>query len=146
MNDILPNALNDYKAILAPFIMLTSCATLVWGLQMRFSRVYHAIRTLVSEGQRDSIDYTHSLESQISCLKKRAYYLRNCISGLYISMAFNLTTAILLTLTLITDWPLQYGTVVSFLCGLIFVCGSLVAATIETSRSYGTLQEELSHR
>ena len=145
MNELLPNTLSEYKSILAPFLMLTSCATLVWALQNRFSRVYHAIRTLVSEGQRDNIDYTHSLEIQINCLKKRAFLLRNSISGLYVSMVLNLITALLLALTIINSWHLQIPIVACFLFGLIFVAGSLIACTIETSRSFDTLKEDTTH-
>ncbi len=143
MNELFPNALSEYKAILAPFLMLTSCATLVWGLQNRFSRVYHAIRTLVLEGKRDNIDYSHSLDSQISQLQKRAYFLRNSISGLYVSMAFNLVTVLLLTLFFVKGWNLEVPILITFLLGLICVCGSLVASTIETSRSYSTLEEDV---
>jgi len=31
--------LTSYQAALSPFLMSTSCATLVWGLQNRYSQV-----------------------------------------------------------------------------------------------------------
>ncbi len=146
MTDLLDMAVADYKAILAPFLMMTSCATLVWALQNRFSRVAQAIRSLVSEGQRDGIDCTHSLAKQIAWLKGRSYLLRNSISGFYFAMCCFLSTAILLALATFARLQLSFPIVLLFLLGLLIVGASLATAILEISRSHKSLQEEVAHR
>ena len=42
------NLLTSYQAFLSPFLMMTSCATLVWGAQNRYSQVVRVSRVLTS--------------------------------------------------------------------------------------------------
>lgn len=145
MNELIGNTLVGYKAVLGPFLMMTSCATLVWGLQNRFSRVVQAIRTLSYQGTRENIDYSHSLHSQIKWLKKRALLLRNSITGLYTAMGCYLITVMLLTLALLTENNLSALTVSVFMLGLILTTTSIFLSIIETSKSFGSLKEEIAN-
>ncbi|EDY83156.1 hypothetical protein VDG1235_2780 [Verrucomicrobiia bacterium DG1235] len=146
MTDLLDLNLASYKAILAPFVMMTSSATLVWALQNRFSRIVQAIRSLVSEGKRDNIDYTHSLAKQIAWLKQRSHLLRNSIADLYVAMCCFLLSTMLLTLATAADLNIPHLVIGTFLLGLFTIAAALVTALIETSRSYASLKEEVSNR
>lgn len=146
MSELFNITLANYKAILAPFLMMTSCATLVWALQSRFSRIVQAIRTLVSEGKRDNIDYTHSLAKQVKWLKGRSLLLRNSITSIYFAMCCFLLTAMLLAIAIISELQLSLAIVTLFLLGLILVCAALISALVETSRSFDSLEEEISRR
>lgn len=134
-----------YEAIIAPFLMMASCATLVWALQTRFSRIVHAIRSLVSEGKRDNIDYSHSLSIQVAWLKGRSRLLRNSISALYLAMVCFLLSAMVLTATLVAQIELAALVVALFLLGLLLVCFALLSTLLETSRSYDSLAEEIAN-
>lgn len=136
-----PNVAN-YKAVLAPFLMMTSCATLVWALQTRFSRIVQAIRSLASEGKRDNIDYSHSLEIQITWLKGRSRLLRNGIASLYLAMVCFLLSAMVLAVSIVAQIELAIPVVALFLAGLGLVCFALFSTLLETGRSYDSLEEE----
>lgn len=143
MDDLIGNTLIGYKAVLGPFLMLTSCATLVWSLQIRFSRIVHAIRTLRENCTRENIDYSHSLALQISWLKSRSLLLRNSITGLYTSMGLYLVTVMFLTLSLITESNLSIITIGAFMAGLGLTTVSIALAIIETGKSFSALREDV---
>jgi len=146
MNELAQLTVQQYKSIIAPFLMMTSCATLVWALQARFSRLVHAIRSLVSEGRRDNIDYTHSLAKQIAWLKARSCLLRNSIVCLYFAMCSFMVTAMLLAVTIVADFEASEAVIVLFLLGLILISISLANTLMEISRSYDSLAEEVNQR
>ncbi|MBK1879590.1 DUF2721 domain-containing protein [Pelagicoccus mobilis] len=146
MTDLFDSNLSNYQAVIAPFVMMTSCATLVWALQTRFSRVVQAIRSLTSEGKRDNIDYSHSLEIQITWLKNRGRLLRNSIAGFYLAMVCFLLSAMVLAASLVSQTDLAEAVVALFLSGLALMCFALVSILTETSRSYGSLAEETRNR
>ncbi|MCH6255152.1 DUF2721 domain-containing protein [Puniceicoccaceae bacterium K14] len=147
MNDLAENTFAGYQAILGPFLMMTSCATLVWGLQNRFSKVVHAIRTLSYQGTRENIDYSHSLDIQIKWLKNRSLLLRNSITGLYTAMGCYLVTVMMLTLSLVTQSNISNLTVAVFMLGLLLTTASIFISIIETSRSFDSLEEDVeSHK
>lgn len=146
MTEVHQITVEDYQAIIAPFLMMTSCATLVWALQNRFSRLVQAIRTLSSEGKRDNIDYTRTLATQIIWLKGRSYLLRNSIAGLYFAMCCFLLTAMLMTLAIVAEINLAEVITAVFLLGLLVICGALITTLLETSRSFLSLKEEIEKR
>ncbi|MDQ8187949.1 DUF2721 domain-containing protein [Pelagicoccus sp. SDUM812002] len=146
MSDLTQLTLENYEAILAPFLMMTSAATLAWALQTRFSRIVQGIRTLVSDGSRDNIDYASSLEKQISNLKQRSLLLRNAIATLYGSMCLSLLTAVLLAFATIADLPLAGAVIATFLCSLVALASGLLYALRETTQHFVTLKEEVNNR
>lgn len=146
MNELSELTLAHYKAVLAPFLMMTSCATLVWALQTRFSRLVQAIRTLVSEGRRDNIDYSHSLAKQIAWLKGRSLLLRNAILALYCAMCCFLLSAMLLAASVLAQLSAAPAVIALFLTGLALICVGLIATLWETSQTFRSLQEELASR
>lgn len=146
MNDLTQLTLENYKAILAPFLMMTSAATLAWALQTRFSRIVQGIRSLVSDGCRDNIDYASSLTTQIGYLKRRSLLLRNAIATLYASMCLSLLSAILLALATVAELPLADAVVSTFLLSLIALSIGLMFALKETSQHFDTLKEEITNR
>lgn len=143
MNDLTQLTLENYQAILAPFLMMTSAATLAWALQTRFSRIVQGIRSLVSDGSRDNINYASSLEKQIGYLQRRALLLRNAVATLYSSMCLSLLSAILLALATVANVPLAVAVVATFLCSLIALALGLYFALRETTQHFVTLQEEI---
>lgn len=145
MSDLTQLTLENYKAILAPFLMMTSAATLVWALQTRFSRIVQGIRSLVTDGSRDNIDYASSLNKQIGNLKRRALLLRNAVAALYTSMCLSLLTAILLALATLAPLPLAAAVVATFLLSLVSLAMALVFALRETTQHYVALAEEVAH-
>ncbi len=146
MNDLTQLTLENYKAILAPFLMMTSAATLAWALQTRFSRIVQGIRSLVSDGSRDNIDYASSLDKQISSLKERSLLLRNAIATLYASMCLSLLSAILLAFATVANAPLASAVVATFLCSLLALAIGLLYALRETAQHFVTLKEEVENR
>lgn len=143
MTDLFDPNVETYKVIIAPFLMMTSCATLVWTLQTRFSRIVQAIRSLSSEGQRDDIDYSHSLAVQVAWLKGRSKLLRNSVAGLYLAMVCFLLSAMALTAAIVANLNLAAVSVALFLAGLALLCIALAYTLLETGRSYDSLQEEV---
>lgn len=146
MTDLTQLTLENYKAILTPFLMMTSAATLVWALQTRFSRIVQGIRSLVSDGSRDNIVYANSLNKQIGYLKHRSLLLRNAIASLYGSMCLSLLSAILLALATVPKWPLANAVVATSLCSLIALAIGLLYALRETAQHFDTLREEVENR
>lgn len=146
MTEIGPLTLENYKAILAPFLMMTSAATLAWALQTRFSRIVQGIRSLASDGSRDNIDYASSLDKQIGYLKRRALLLKNAIATLYGSMCLSLVSAILLALATVAELALGTAIVATFLSSLIAIAGGLFFAIAETTQHFNTLKEEIANR
>lgn len=146
MNELSELTLARYQSVLAPFLMMTSSATLVWALQNRYSRLVQAIRTLTSEGKRDNIDYRHSLAKQIAWLKERSRLLRNGIVALYASMCCFLLAAMLLTGCIVGELRASSVVVALFLAGLLLICVGLVATLWETSRSFSALSEDVASR
>lgn len=146
MTDLSQLTLENYKAILAPFLMMTSAATLAWALQTRFSRIVHGIRSLVSDGSRDNIDYASSLDKQISNLTRRSLLLRNAVASLYGSMCLSLLSAILLAFATMLKLPLASAVVATFLLSLIALAIGLLFALRETTQHFISLQEEIGNR
>lgn len=146
MTELSQASIEDYKSILAPFLLMTSSATLAWALQTRFSRIVQGIRSLVSDGSRDNIDYTSSRYIQIGYLKKRSLLLRNAIATLYCSMSLALATAMLLGGAVVFELPLARVIVGTFLCSLLTLAIGLLFALKETSQHFNTLSEEIINR
>ncbi|MBD5782119.1 DUF2721 domain-containing protein [Pelagicoccus sp. NFK12] len=146
MSDLTQLTLENYQAILAPFLMMTSAATLAWALQTRFSRIVQGIRSLLSDGSRDNIDYASSLEKQISNLTRRSLLLRNAVATLYGSMCLSLLSAILLAFATVANLPLASAVVATFLLSLIALSAGLLFALKETTQHFVTLKEEIGKR
>ncbi len=146
MSDFSALTVVHYKAALAPFLMMTSCATLVWSLQSRYSRIVHAIRSLVSEGKRDGVASSQSVAKQVAWLKARSRLLRNSIVCLYCAMSCFLCCGMSIAALVVTGLDAAAAPIALFLLGLSLIGLSLVSALREISQSYGSLAEEVARR
>jgi hypothetical protein len=137
----------DFATILTPFMLMSSCATLVWGIQNRYSRVVQSIRAL-SEERRAATrsDEQFVLGRQIEILRRRALWLRNGVVGHYLAMGCFLITAILLSLTLFTSWVPATAVVIAFFTGLVLVCWTIGNTIFDTLKSFDAVGEELKER
>ncbi|MEZ5277625.1 MAG: DUF2721 domain-containing protein [Opitutaceae bacterium] len=147
MDSLGDNFLVDFATILTPFMLMSSCATLVWGIQNRYSRVVQSIRAL-SEERRSSrrSDEHFVLGRQIEILRRRARWLRNGVFGHYLAMGCFLITSILLSLTLFTSWVPAAAVVIAFFTGLVLVCWTVGNTIFDTMKSFDAVGEELKER
>lgn len=147
MDVLAGDLLVDYRTILAPFAMMSSCATLVWGLQSRYSRVVQSIRTLSDElGNSSEEAGSAALARQLEILRRRAFLLRNGVVGHYLAMAAFLITAVLLALGMNIRFPSALPVVISFFVGLVLVCWTMANSFIDSIRSWDAVGEELRNR
>lgn len=147
MNGSGTDLLVDFATVLTPFMLMSSCATLVWGIQNRYSRVVQSIRAL-SEERRETVlaDERVVLGRQIEILGHRARWLRNGVVGHYLAMGCFLVTSILLSLTLLTARVPAAGVVIVFFAGLVLVCWTVGNTIFDTMKSFDAVGEELKSR
>lgn len=139
--------LTQFAAILTPFMLMSSCATLVWGIQNRYSRVVQSIRALALEWRNTEVGAERViLGRQIEILRRRARLLRNGVVGHYLAMGCFLVTSILLTVTHFADWVPAAVIAGSFFLGLILVCWTVGNTIFDTMRSFDAVSEELKDR
>jgi hypothetical protein len=137
----------DFATILTPFMLMSSCATLVWGIQNRYSRVVQSLRALSHERRTTSVVEEQAvLSRQITILRRRARWLRNGVVGHYLAMGCFLITAILLSLALFGDWVPASAVAASFFLGLILVCWTIGNTIFDTMKSFDAVSEELKYR
>ena len=147
MDGLATDLLVDFATVLTPVMLMSSCATLVWGIQNRYSRVVHSIRALAEERRGTGLpDEQAVLSRQIEILRRRARWLRNGVVGHYLAMGCFLVTAILLLLTLSTDRVPAAGVVVVFFAGLLLVCWTIGNTIFDTMKSFDAVGEELKNR
>jgi len=144
MGDIESNIVLSYHTVLAPFLLITSCATLVWALQNRYSQVVHSIRVLSQKWHDQPSNHDEILiREQFDMLKDRARLLKNSVVGHYLAMSSFLLTGILLTLAIYTSVSFVIAIVLSFFCGLLIICCTLLNTIRETTKNLQALQREL---
>lgn len=127
--------LGDFRTIMAPFALITSCATLAWGLQGRFSRVVDAIRTLARELQEEGNE-KEIVREEMRVLVRRTRWMRNGLVGYYSAMMAFLGTAVLLALAVRQHEVPPEAIVALFAVGLLTVCWTLGQVIIDTTRSF----------
>jgi hypothetical protein len=130
--------LAQFRTALSPFLLLTSCATLVWSLQARYSRVVLRIRTVAAKEGGDNDRRRRILKR----LRHRAWMLRNSVAAHYMAMMCFLLTVVLLSLTTLTPLELPGLSVGCFITGLILICIALLNTTWEVFGSIRLLEEE----
>lgn len=139
--------LAQYAAILTPFMLMSSCATLVWGIQNRYSRVVQSIRALSLEWRNTEVaDERSVLSRQLNILRRRARWLRNGVVGHYLAMGCFLVTSILLSLSLFADWVPAAAIAACFFLGLLLVCWTVGNTIFDTMKSFDAVSEELKNR
>lgn len=132
------------RTVLSPFLLLTSCATLVWGLQNRYSRVVHAIRLLYKRWAGSvEPEERNSVARELQILERRAHRLRNGVVGYYCAMGFFLLSATLLAMALNSNVVLAWPVVLSLLAGLLVVAWTLMNVFLDTLGSFDAIAEEL---
>ncbi len=135
-----------FGIVLAPLLFLTSCATLVWGLQNRYSRLVHAIRDLYARRAAAEDDrHRATTIRQAHILETRARALRNGVVGYYLAMACFLSTAILLAVDLLYSLGLAWLIVLAESTGLVLVGASLVILIADARRSFEAISEEVNN-
>lgn len=135
------DTLVDFRTIMAPFALLTSCATLAWGLQSRYSRVVDAIRALARELQGGITD-AEVVRSEMRLLVRRTRWMRNGLVGYYSAMMAFLGTAVLLALAVSHGGVPAWAIVSLFVLGLLLVCWTLAQVIIDTTRSFDAVQRD----
>lgn len=131
----------DFRTIIAPFALITSCATLAWGLQSRYSRVVDAIRTLARELQEGEGEAT-IVRDEMRVLVRRTRWMRNGLVGYYSAMMAFLGTAVLLTLAVWRGGVPAWTIVALFIGGLLVVCWTLVQVIVDTTRSFEAVRRD----
>lgn len=137
----------DFATILTPFVLMSSCAALVWSLQARYGRVVQSLRSLAFEWRATGDDREREvLRCQIDILKKRARWLRNGVVGHYLAMGCFLVTSILLAFSVYTGWPLAPVVAFCFFAGLALICWTMANSFFDTMKSFDAVGEELKSR
>lgn len=148
MDELAGPLLVQFRTALSPFLLLTSCATLVWSLQGRYSRVVQRIRSLSAESPEHRSSPAEQIEhiGLLKSLRERAWMLRNSVAGHYLAMMCFLLSVVLLSVTTLTPWAFPGWSVGFFIAGLILICLALLNTTLEIVRSYHAIEEEFEKR
>jgi|TARA_B110000438_G_scaffold298138_1_gene345768 hypothetical protein len=133
----------QFTTALSPFLLITSCATLVWALQTRYSRVVQTIRAMSAHlGSEDEATQQKHF-GQLEFLQRRAWMLRNSVAGHYLAMLCFLLSIGFFTATILTPFSFLMGTVISFVSGMLLICIALLNSAFEASRSLYAIKDEI---
>lgn len=135
----------EIQYVLAPAVMVSSCALLLLGFQNKFSSLANRFRVLNSEkrlllqktGRMETEEQRlKNLENQIADLLKRGAYLKNAIVLTYGGIVCFTGVSILIFFTVYDIFQLHHLIISLFLLGLFFVLGSAVLIIFETNLFY----------
>ena len=143
MEELGTAVLLQFTTALSPFLLITSCATLVWALQTRYSRVVQTIRAMSARlGLEEEADREEHYR-QLRILERRAWMLRNSVTGHYLAMLCFLLSIGMFSATILTPFSFLIGTVISFVLGILLICVALLNSAFEASRSLYAIEREI---
>ncbi len=141
------------QVMLAPGIMISACGLLLLGMNNKYSLVVNRIRLLNEERRRlrseeevkTSKKKRHkSIELQIKKLSYRIFLVRNAVFSYSLAVAFFIISSLLIGFNqLNTLSGINWGVIISFLAGMLFVLAGIIFAALEVWKGFKIVQIEV---
>lgn len=130
------------EALLTPLFLLSACASMVWGLQTRYTDVVAVLRQLTHEYRDQGEPSRAAALAQLQMLVKRARLIRTAVVGFYLAILLQLFGAAWVGLLLLGWLRTTLPLILVFEANLVVLFVAVGGTLVDTFLSYhGALEE-----
>ncbi len=130
------------EAIFVPLALLAACASVVWGLQDRYSAVVGAMRGLAREYRTPDRETRPAVLHELRVLLRRARLIRTAVMGFYLTMLLQVASSAWIGLIYVRVARSPLPAVLLFEAGLAALFAAVAMTFVDTVLSYRVAEEE----
>ena len=137
-----PGLTQVVEAIFVPLFLLAACASVVWGLQDRYTAVVGAMRALAGEYRTPDRETRPAVLSELRVLLHRARLIRTAVMGFYLTMLFQVGSSACVGLVQARLMRSGLPALALFEAGLVILFVAVAVTFADTVLSYRVAEEE----
>lgn len=145
------STIQQIQYILAPAVMISSCALIILGLQTKYSNLANRFRALIqekrqlsSQEERGSMSTVRifNIQQQVGVLFKRAKYIHDALLLCYSGIVCFIATSLLMFVDQFVPVSIHRLIIAVFITGLMLVLALAVCMIAEIHYFYNALKLE----
>lgn len=143
-----PRPVQLIAELVTPAVMMSSAGLLLLGLHSKYSSIVSRVRHIVEkraalEQEEEHTQAVANLTDQIRLLLHRAWYVRNAVFCLYISILLMIATSLCYALDALAKFSVGRIPVAVFVLGILVLFVGCIFALMEVQYAYRVISLEV---